>query len=525
MTAPTSEPDQARRTTRAHRVVLIDDAHDLRDLLRHTLHRHGMRVVAEAPDGVRGLAAVQAHRPEAVLVEVAVPCLGGLDLLRRLRTAVPEATVVVLSAAGSQADAERARAMGADLVLTKGVPLDEVAARLDGAIGRRRRAGLPPLSLVAAPLDAAPAPPGAPSAPLTDAAPARRPSPPPAPGPDLLPDPALAARADSAVTALDLAPFGVVEVTDESVLRWVRANPVATRLLGQHPTGTPLAVASPDLAALVRRHRTDGDTALDVDLPGGHVRATVRRTEWSLLVYLEPREEEATLLRRAIATTAHEVRGPVAVLRTTAETLDLFGEDLDAESRARLLGAVGRQARILDRISADLLTAAQLQRGPLRLDVVPVALGEALHEVVAERWDVPVRLDDDRPVLVDPVRLEQMVTNLLNNASKYGGGPTLVHVRPAGAEGADSPVAIEVVDRGDGVPPTFAPHLFEEFARAPGSMGAGTGLGLYVVRELARAHGGDVTYRPHPEGGAIFRLTLPAAPGAALDATGPTPAV
>ncbi len=133
---------------------------------------------------------------------------------------------------------------------------------------------------------------------------------------------------------------------------------------------------------------------------------------------------------------------------------------------------------------------------------------------VEGREDIEVVIDDDRDVQADPLRLEQMLTNLISNAHKYGAAPFTVHVR---ADEHPHRVAIDVVDRGDGVPAEFRPQLFTEFTRAHRAVAAGTGLGLYVVRTLARAQGGDVVHRAGAGGGSVFTITLcadvPGAPG------------
>jgi signal transduction histidine kinase len=169
-----------------------------------------------------------------------------------------------------------------------------------------------------------------------------------------------------------------------------------------------------------------------------------------------------------------------------------------------------RQSRLLDGLTTDLLVAAQARRGTLRVEPRAVDLAAVVGTVVqdADRAGLVAEIEDTRPVLADPLRLEQMLTNLISNAFKYGTPPVVVRVQPA-----DDPDAttVEVVDAGGGVPPDFAGQLFDEFARAPGIGAGGTGLGLYVVRMLAEAHGGSVTYEPAPGGGSVFRITLPVA--------------
>ncbi|MDE0777862.1 MAG: HAMP domain-containing sensor histidine kinase, partial [Nocardioides sp.] len=310
----------------------------------------------------------------------------------------------------------------------------------------------------------------------------------------------------SAWEALKVAPYGVVELADEPLFRVVHANPMAARLLGTEKAGTPLAMVAPELASLVSYHRLDSDASFETDVPGGRVRATLRRTGWSVLVFLDSAAEDVGLLRRAIATTAHEVRGPVAVLCGIAETLAWDGGSMDDGQQERLMSSVARQARILDQITADLLTAAQIQRGTLRVDLQVVEPRSIVQGIVESRFDVDVAYDDHRAVRADPLRLEQMLTNLLSNAHKYGDAPYLVRVRPS-TDNAEH-VCIDVVDHGEGVPVEFRDHLFREFARAHGAVATGTGLGLYVVRTLAHAQQGEVSYAPGEDGGSVFTITL-----------------
>jgi len=151
------------------------------------------------------------------------------------------------------------------------------------------------------------------------------------------------------------------------------------------------------------------------------------------------------------------------------------------------------------------LTAAQIQRCTLRLDLQDVDPRTAIEGAIGDTYDVELTVEDERAVLADPVRLEQMLCNLLSNAYKYGAAPYVVRVRPDGEE-----VLIDVVDHGAGVPDDFTDRLFQEFARADDAVATGTGLGLYVVRTLARAQGGDVTHSPGSMTGARFTVRLPA---------------
>jgi signal transduction histidine kinase len=308
-----------------------------------------------------------------------------------------------------------------------------------------------------------------------------------------------------------MAPYGVLEVADEPQFRIVHANPTAQRLLENRARfGVPLGTIAPLLSSLVAYNRLDGDASFVADVGGVGVHATMRRAGGSLIVFLDSTAEDIGVLRRAIATTAHEIRGPVAVLCGIAESIIADGDEMTDAQCARLMSSITRQARVLDGITADLLTAAELQRGSLRLDPQPVAPIDVIEAVIDDRYLVTVNavVQDERKVLADPLRLEQMLSNLIGNALKYGRAPFVVdvHAHPE----KEWLLAIDVTDGGDGVPPEFQDQLFREFTRAGGSVATGTGLGLYVVRSLAEAQGGSVSYATSASGGACFTIAMPA---------------
>ena len=479
----------ALASSRSLRVVIIDDTPDLRELLRIALTRGGFEVVGEAGDGSKGIDVVRLHRPDIVLLDLAMPVMDGIEALPSIRRLCPTAKIVVLSGFGAQQMSARAVAAGADGYVQKGAPLTTILdyVRDMSAGGRRPTRGLSVVPVADHPH----------ADQLEKETPMSVVAPPDTSGP------ASSAGNVSAWEALRMAPYGVVELADEPLFRIVHANPMAARLLGTDKTGTPLAMVAPELASLVSYHRLDSDSTFETDVEGGRVRVVLRRTGWSVMVYLDSAAEDVGLLRRAIATTAHEVRGPVAVLCGIAETLSWDADSMSPEQTHRLMGSVARQARILDRITADLLTAAQIQRGTLRIDLQVVETRALILGAIQDRWDVEVMIDDERPVRADPLRLEQMLTNLLSNAHKYGAAPFSVRVRPEGQH-----VAIDVVDHGEGVPPEFAKDLFSEYARAHGAVATGNGLGLYVVRTLAKAQNGEISYAPGLTGGSVFTIKL-----------------
>jgi signal transduction histidine kinase len=472
------------------RVVIIDDTADLRDLLRIAFGRGGMQVVGEAGDGLAGIEAVRTRKPDVILLDLSMPVMDGLEALPHIRALAPEARIVVLSGFGATELAERALKVGADGYLQKGVSLAKI---LDYV--RDLTAGRPtdPASHITPAAEARLAPVDADSDPAAQH------------------DPVL----DSVRwwDVLTRAPFGIVELGAERPYRLVRMNGAARDLLAHDPIppGTPMQEVSPELADAIAENRLRGDVDFEAGTGIDLVRVSLRPSGASLVVYLQPIADDVGKLRSAIATTAHEIRGPVTVLCGVAETLTTVGDsDLDATLLTRMMASVQRQSRMLDSITTDLLTAAQIQRGTLRVEpraLDPIALVETL---IQDRYpgSVTIEVGDRRPVLADPLRLGQMIGNLLSNAHKYGRPPIVLRARPS----ADHPelLCIDVEDNGDGVAPEFQAQLFREFSRASGTAAAGTGLGLHVVRTLAEAQGGTVSHSAAPGGGAVFTLCLQA---------------
>jgi PAS domain S-box-containing protein len=219
----------------------------------------------------------------------------------------------------------------------------------------------------------------------------------------------------------------------------------------------------------------------------------------------EAAEEQSQFL----AMTAHELRSPVGVLGGTAQLLRKHWADLEAEERDELLSGMTTSADRLSRLLADLLTASRIHGTALDLNIRELPLAEELASIVrtasSSAGPGDVHLDDvpDLTVLADGDRLAQMLENLITNAVKYGSVPIEVTVEPDGQSAA----AIVVRDAGPGISEELQTRLFERFATAGRG---GTGLGLYIVRELARAQGGDAFYRPGDE---AFVISLPLADG------------
>lgn len=212
-----------------------------------------------------------------------------------------------------------------------------------------------------------------------------------------------------------------------------------------------------------------------------------------------------------LSTLAHELGTPIAVVRGYLELLRTEGDDPGLRHEA--VAAIERNLDLVDRLVLHLRDLRELENGGLDLDLRDIDLGRLTREIVDDLRDSVLRgtptsvttEDGDLTVRGDPSRIRQVLFNLLSNAVEYS---------PSGAEialtvgGHDGSVAVIVRNHGSGVAPEDRERIFEKFARAT-DRGAGTGLGLYISRRVARAHGGDLTAEPAEEEGSRFVLRLP----------------
>jgi len=259
----------------------------------------------------------------------------------------------------------------------------------------------------------------------------------------------------------------------------------------------------------------DPESSLSVPATGDELTALATTLNELLGRLREGRQRE----RRLVSDAAHELRTPLAILRTE---LELAGRP--GRSREELSDAIQSSTGEVNRLVAladDLLLLARTDEGiPLdrRLGqaVEPIlrASSRAFGTAAAAR-DVRVQVDAPPGLLaeIDPGRVRQAVDNLVSNALRHA--PAGSEVRLA-ARRDDGGVVIEVSDRGPGFPPEFLPHAFERFRRADTGRGrehGGSGLGLAVVRAIASAHGGEVAARNLAAGGALVRIRIPGAQG------------
>jgi two-component system phosphate regulon sensor histidine kinase PhoR len=220
-----------------------------------------------------------------------------------------------------------------------------------------------------------------------------------------------------------------------------------------------------------------------------------------------------------LANISHELRTPLAAILALVETLEDGAID-DTEINRRFLEKIRRNSQKMQALINDILELSFVESGKTSLERSHVKPGRIVDEIFttlaarAEENDVSLinAVDADRTVFADPVRLEQMLTNLIDNAVKFNRRGGSVTVRISGENGRD---IIEVADTGDGISAEHINRIFERFYRGDRSRArriGGTGLGLSIVKHLARLHGGEAYVSSKLGTGTVFSIELPRKP-------------
>ncbi|GCD95370.1 signal transduction histidine-protein kinase AfsQ2 [Embleya hyalina] len=288
------------------------------------------------------------------------------------------------------------------------------------------------------------------------------------------------------------------------ILRPVRRLGFAARELGAGRLDTRLDVRGSDELADLSRTFNDAAEKLERSV------AELRALESSS--------------RRFVADVSHELRTPLAAMTAVSELLEEEADSLGEQGApaARLVVAeIERLATLVE----DLMEVSRFDAGTAALVADEVDITDLVTACLdARAWMDAVDLRAPRGILarVDPRRLDVMVSNLVGNALRHGGSPVTVEIhrepRPALPGLIDSPIeedlVIDVSDTGPGIPEDVLPHVFDRFYKADSSRARseGSGLGLSIVMENARIHGGTAFASNMPGGGAKFTLRLPLVP-------------
>jgi signal transduction histidine kinase len=288
-----------------------------------------------------------------------------------------------------------------------------------------------------------------------------------------------------------------------------------------------LTEASHDLAEgdFARRVPSDAieDGPMELSDLGLQFNAMAERLQESVEIIRRDRDRS----REFLADVSHELRTPIAALRTFNELL-VEGAADNPTTRAEFLETSRLQLERLDWLAQNLLELSKLDSGLVLLDLrredLRSSVEQAVDQAAATARRRSVELTMDRPdeaiqLRHDPVRIGQVVTNLVGNGIKFTprGGAVRVQVRREPDGGA----SITVADTGIGIEPAELPRIFDRFfrgSRASEARGSGSGLGLSIVRSIVEMHGGTVSVESRLGAGTTFRVLLPAQPSTPANA-------
>ena len=341
---------------------------------------------------------------------------------------------------------------------------------------------------------------------------------------------------DQLALVLDRVAEGVIAVDgDARLLRCNGAARVMLGIAGDAELGRPLVelVRAPELVDAVRLRELDPGEAgaarsREVHLLlGGRERVLLVRAAplpsggsvAALLDVTELRRLE-TVRRDFVANVSHELKTPLAAMRGLVETL-VDDPSMDAATRQRFLGKLGAHVTRLADLAVDLLHLARAEsHGPASREMLDLA---AAARAAVDRFSGPAQMKSIELVaelgkseaFADPLAIEQILDNLVDNALKYTPAGGRVVVRTAAREGR---ACLEVVDTGVGIEPAEQARVFERFYRVDKARARdvpGTGLGLSIVKHLCEANGGKIVLESWPGRGSTFRVDLPVGPDGA----------
>jgi len=230
-----------------------------------------------------------------------------------------------------------------------------------------------------------------------------------------------------------------------------------------------------------------------------------------------------------VSTVAHELRSPLTSVKGfTATLLNKWGRFTDDQKRV-MLETVNADADRVTRLITELLDVSRIESGRMEVHRQLVDLPDRARKVIAGRvaaGDAENRfrlevLSGLPETWLDADKIDQILSNLVENAVRHGAGIVTIVIEPAVVDD-ETAAAVSVRDQGEGISPDVAPRVFRQFWRGKprggsrrGGHGGGTGLGLYIVKGLVEAHGGTIDVHRAPGGGAEFRFIVPAGTAAA----------
>lgn len=259
---------------------------------------------------------------------------------------------------------------------------------------------------------------------------------------------------------------------------------------------------------------------MDLTMPVSHI-ALAGHSHMVTVVYIVQASSVQQAQTEFVSTVSHELRTPLTSIKGFADTILRAGDRLDVSQQRRYIGIIKDQADRLTRLVEDLLAVSRLESRKLQLTIRAIDLNEAVQRVLRNLADkardhllVTKILPGLPPVWADADRLEQILTNLIDNAIKYSAAHTTVTITARDlADVSPEMVEIAISDHGVGIPAEHLPEIFNKFSRLDNPLvrqTEGTGLGLYITRSLILALGGQIRVESSSNG-TTFTVQLPAA--------------
>jgi PAS domain S-box-containing protein len=342
---------------------------------------------------------------------------------------------------------------------------------------------------------------------------------------------AVAEEREQAASVLEAVGEGIFLVDGEGTVRlWNRAAVLVTGLAVEEVVGRPIADVIPGWSGITGQIQVaEGGAApasvtVPVELGGGELWLSfvaVRSVDGIVYAFRDLTSERGLEEAKSdfIATVSHELRTPMAGIYGAAQTLLRDDVEFTADDRRTLLGIITTQAVRLSQITEEVLLASRIDTDQLPVGIELVDAGAVTEQAVDTlRSHLPPEITVDlsvaptvEPAFADRNRLQQVLVNLLDNAVKYSPNGGRVSAK---VESTAEAVRISVADQGLGIPAAEQQRVFEKFYRLDTELsraGGGTGLGLYITRELVRRMGGTVSVESEPGVGSTFTVELPRA--------------
>jgi two-component system sensor histidine kinase KdpD len=328
--------------------------------------------------------------------------------------------------------------------------------------------------------------------------------------------------------------YGSYHGADLGVARWVFANRVAAGL-GTHTLPGADALYVPLAAA----HKIVGVLAVLPSWPdrllipeqrhlvetfAGQIAVAIERVQLAAEAAEFARKAETEGMRNSLLNAiSHDLRTPLAVLVGASSSLVDDGARLSDAAKVELATTIHDESRRMSTLVRNLLDMARLESGAVELAKQWTSLEEIVGSVLArvapvlQDHPVTVVLPPELPLIsVDPVLLEQVFVNLLENAAKYTPADTSIEIS---AQRLPGRIAVEIADGGPGIPAGEEAKLFDKFYRLQREAAqSGVGLGLAICKAIITAHGGRISATNRAQGGAVFRFELPAGDAPPIEA-------